>query len=298
MRKRSVVIVVVSVSLILLFAVTYSGLVVYKAYSYTDTPRQDTSAITPPNDGLMYQDVSFPSAANDGAMLSGWFVPNPGSKRVLILVHGRYANRMHMEPMVKPLRAKGYNVLLFDLRGHGKSTYVESTYGIREQWDVIGAAWFAERQGFNPKSIGVIGWSLGGASTLMAMENSIDFAAAVTDSAYANSDPLLARNPLQPGLRLAMKWFRGVDLSKVQPADAIHELQLPSIALIRRSIMLIHGADDVAVPLSQEERLQDAGGANVKQVWIVPGAGHVGSFALHPDEYIQRVAAFFDAALT
>ena len=183
--------------------------------------------------------------------------------------------------MVKPLWDQGYNLLLFDLRGHGKSTHTQSTYGIKEQWDVIGAARFAQSKGFSAGSIGVIGWSLGGASTLMAMGSSNDFAAAVADSAYANSDPLLARNPLQPGLRIAMNWVRGVDLSDVGPVDSIHGLQ-------GRSIMLIHGEDDQTVPLAQEKLLEQAGGNSVKQVWIVPGAGHVGSFALHPDEYIQK----------
>lgn len=289
-QRRLLVVLLVLLGIPLILSVTYSGLAIYKAYDYTTTPRQDTSSIAPPDDGLTYQDVSFPSAAGDAVTLSGWFVPYPGSHRILILVHGRYANRMQMLPLVKPLWERGYNLLLFDLRGHGRSTHVESTYGIKEQWDVIGAARFVRQKGFAPESIGVIGWSLGGASTLMAIGSSTDFAAAVTDSAYANSAPLLARNPLEPGLALAMNWVRGVDLSKVRPENAIRGLQ-------GRSIMLIHGADDRAVPLSQERTLQVAGGASVREVWIVPGAGHVEAFALHPDEYIQKVAAFFGGML-
>ncbi len=281
----------VSLGLVIgLLAIAYGSLAVYKANQYTTTPRQDTSSIVPPNDGLTYQDVTFPSAKNDGVMLSGWFVPNPSSHRVLILVHGRYANRMQMEPLVKPLWSRGYNVLLFDLRGHGTSTYVKSTYGIREQWDVIGAARYAEKQGFAPESIGVIGWSLGGASALMAMDHSRDFAAMVADSAYANSDPLLARNPLRPGLALAMNWVERVNLSRVNPADSIRDLH-------GRGVMLIHGESDQTVPMSQERLLEQAGGSSVRETWIAPGAGHVGAYAAHPDEYIQRVAAFFDGAL-
>ena len=290
LQQQPLLVVALITVVALVVAITYSSLAVYKAFQYTNTPRQNVSSITPPNDGLTYEDVSFPSAAGDGVQLSGWWVPNPNSHRALILVHGRYANRMQMLPLAKSLWEQGYNLLLFDLRGHGKSTYVESTYGIKEEWDVIGAAQFARRQGFAPESIGVIGWSLGGASTLMAMGSSTDFAAAMTDSAYANSDPLLARNPLRPGLALAMKLFRGVDLSKVRPVDSIRELH-------DRSIMLIQGAADTAVPPAQEKLLQAAGGGNVKQVWIVPGAGHVQAYSQHPSEYIQKVATFFEEAL-
>lgn len=278
-----------AVVLALLLAATYAGLSIYKAYDYTTTPRQSVSSASPADEGLQYEDVTFPSAADDGVQLAGWWIPNPNAHRVLILVHGRYRNKAARLALAKPLRDAGYSLLLFDLRGHGESTYVRSTYGIKEQWDVIGAARFAQQKGFAPASIGVIGWSLGGASTLMAMGSSDDFAA-VADSAYANSDPLLARNPLQPGLRLAMRLVRGVDLSQVNPAESIRNLH-------NRSIMLIHGEKDVAVPLSQERVLEQAGGTSIKATWDVPDAGHVQAYQLHPDEYVQRVVSFFDGVL-
>lgn len=279
-----------TVILTLLLAATYAGLSVYKAYDYTTTPRQAIGSASPADEGLQYENVTFPSAADDGVQLTGWWIPNPNGHRVLIFVHGRYENKAAYLALTRPLWNAGYSLLLFDLRGHGQSTYVHSTYGIKEQWDVIGAARFAQQKGFAPASIGVIGWSLGGASTLMAMDSSDDFAAAVADSAYANSDPLLARNPLQPGLRLALRLVRGVDLARVDPADSNRDLH-------NRSIMLIHGEKDVAVPLSQERLLEQAGGASIKETWLVPNAGHVQAASLQPGEYVRRVTAFFDEVL-
>ena len=291
LRHKSVLFAFASIITVLVLIAAYAGASVYKAYSYTTTPRQTLSSVTPADDGLQFENVTFPSAAKDGVHLVGWWIPNPSSHRVLILVHGRYENKSTYLSLARPLWEQGYNLLLFDLRGHGQSTYVPSTYGIKEQWDVIGAARFAQQKGFSASSIGVIGWSLGGASTLMAMGSSNDFSAAVTDSAYANSEPLLARNPLQPGLKLALRLFRGVDMAQVDPANSIRGLN-------GRSIMLIHGADDRAVPLSQERLLEQAGGESVKETWIVPGAGHVQAYPLHPAEYLQRVTAFFNSALT
>jgi len=278
------------VILTLLLAATYAGLSVYKAYDYTTTPRQAIGSASPADEGLQYENVTFPSAADDGVRLTGWWIPNPNGHRVLIFVHGRYQNKAAYLALARPFWDAGYSLLLFDLRGHGQSTYVPCTYGIKEQWDVIGAARFAQQKGFAPASIGVIGWSLGGASTLMAMGSSDDFAAAVADSAYANSDPLLARNPLQPGLRLAMRLARGVDLSQVDPADSIRDLQ-------NRDIMLIHGANDNVVPISQEHLLEQAGAVSIKANWLVPDAGHVQAASLDRDEYVQRVTAFFDGVL-
>jgi dipeptidyl aminopeptidase/acylaminoacyl peptidase len=278
------------VVIVILLTAAYAGLSVYKAYDYTTTPRQAIGSASPADEGLQYENVTFPSAADDGVRLTGWWIPNPNGHRVLIFVHGRYRNKAAYLALARPLWERGYSLLLFDLRGHGQSTYVPCTYGIKEQWDVIGAARFAQQKGFSPSSIGVIGWSLGGVSTLMAMSSSDDFVAAVADSAYANSDPLLARNPLQPGLRLALRLVRGIDLSQVDPADSIRDLH-------DRSIMLIHGATDNVVPLSQERLLEQAGGASIKATWLVPDAGHVQAYRLHPDEYVQRVTAFFDGVL-
>ena len=54
--KRTIVFTSVATVLIAL-AVTYAGLAVYKADDYTTTPRQNTSAIAPPSDGLTYRNV-------------------------------------------------------------------------------------------------------------------------------------------------------------------------------------------------------------------------------------------------
>jgi dipeptidyl aminopeptidase/acylaminoacyl peptidase len=279
-----------AVILALLLPAIYAALSVYKAYAYTTTRRQKISSASPADEGLQYERVTFPSAADDGVQLSGWWIPNPNGHRVLILVHGRNENKSSHLALARPLWDAGYSLLLFDLRGHGQSTHTPCSYGIKEQWDVIGAARFAQQKGFAPASIGVIGWSLGGASTLMAMGSSDDFAAAVADSAYANSDPLLARNPLQPGLRLALRLVRSVDLSQVDPAESIRNLH-------NRSIMLIQGEKDVAVRPPQERLLEQAGGSSIKVTWLVPDAGHVQAYQLHPDEYVQRVVSFFDGAL-
>lgn len=40
-----------------------------------------------------------------------------------------------------------------------------------------------------------------------------------------------------------------------------------------------------------------AAAAQPKQQWLVPGAGHTGGLATHPEEYEQRVIEFFDRGL-
>lgn len=276
--------------LVLTLLVTYAGLSVYKAVQYTTTPRQTVSGETPADFGLPYEEITFPSAADDGLTLRGWWIPNPASRRTIILVHGRYENRTSHAALMRPLWEHGYNVLLFDLRGHGQSDPAACTYGLREQWDIIGAVNVAKTKGAQPGSVGVIGWSLGAASAIMAMRQMDDIATVVSDSAYANSAPLLARNPLRPGLALAMRLVRGVDLGQVKPEEAIAHLGT-------RHVLLIHGARDQAVPVAQAHRLQQAGGASVSETWIVPGTNHTQAYPNQPIEYLRRILTFFDTEL-
>jgi dipeptidyl aminopeptidase/acylaminoacyl peptidase len=161
---------------------------------------------------------------------------------------------------------------------------------LREQWDIVGAVEYVEGRGFGRDSIGVVGWSLGAASALMAMEHEPGLAAVVSDSAYANGSPLLARNALRPGLKIALRLVRDVDIDKVRPAQALSRTR-------RGGVLLIHGEDDRSVPRNHVRILEHSGGERVTATWIVPNAGHIGAYAANPEEYISRVLAFFDNEL-
>ena len=291
-QRRRLVASVCLAGLVALLAL-YGGLAVYKARDYTTTPRQPALTISPADAGLVYQDVRFNSAADDSVQLAGWWIPNPTATRAIILVHGRNENRSSHLALARPLWDAGYSVLLFNLRGHGDSTRASCTYGLREADDVVGAVAFVESQGVAAGQIGVLGWSLGAASALLAMDRSPDIGAVVSDSAYADSSPLLAHNALQPGLRLAMRLTRGVNLADVRPDRALTHVAATS----SRHVFLIHGALDSAVPLAQFEKLRAAGGSGVAESWLVPDAGHLGAYGAHSDEYIARVVAFFNHEL-
>lgn len=114
--------------------------------------------------------------------------------------------------------------------------------------------------------------------------------AVVADSAYANAGPLLARNALRPGLRIALRVVRGVDLNEVRPELAVARLT-------SGHLLVIHGDQDSAVPVGHARRLEQAAHPGSAEIWIVPGTGHIQAYAQRPEEYIDRVVAFLDAHL-
>lgn len=277
------------VVLVFLLLSVYASLAAYKAVDYTTTPAQAALDTSPAELGLAYEEVTFPSAV-DALSIGGWWLPTPRAQRAVILVHGRYGNRASLLPLARPLWEAGFSVLLIDLRGHGQSADASASYGLREWRDVAGAAEFLVARGYSGASIGAVGWSLGATSSLLALAKTADIAAVVSDSAYANGDPLLARNALKPGLKIALRVVRDVDVDRIDPARSMS-------ALGERRVLIIHGALDSAVPVAHAELLENAAEPGTTDVWIAADAGHTQAFALHPDEYIEHVLSFLNAAL-
>lgn len=147
-----------------------------------------TPILRRPSDyGMAYEDVFFP--AMDGVMLDGWFIPVEGSNKLVIVNHFIGANRYgypgHLEPWTgqggfevnfveayKALHDAGYNVLAYDLRGHGHSADGAGNItgvGAIEWRDVIGSIRFA-REKMPGSRIALHSQCMGCNSTFIAME--------------------------------------------------------------------------------------------------------------------------------
>ena len=147
----------------------------------------------PDEQGLDYEDVSFPS--EDGVPLEGWFIPVPGSNKVVIANHPRWFNRSglpsHLEPWrslggsagndfevnfipdYKILHDAGYNVLAYDMRNFGHSGTANGgvfSVGRYESRDVIGSLnYIRSRADTRAMTIGLFSRCAGGNATMFAM---------------------------------------------------------------------------------------------------------------------------------
>jgi len=148
---------------------------------------------SPAEHGLDYEDVTFP--ARDGVPLEGWFIPAPGSGKLIIANHPMGFSRSGMPTQYEPWHADwaasgngfevdlvpdykilhdaGYNVLAYDLRNHGLSSAANggvSTHGITEWRDVAGSLTYARtRPGAGDMIIGLFSRCMGAVATFAAM---------------------------------------------------------------------------------------------------------------------------------
>jgi fermentation-respiration switch protein FrsA (DUF1100 family) len=255
----------------------------------------------PARHGLAYRQVSFASPLDD-TRLSGWYLPSPHpTGRAVVVAHGIDSNRLQAGITLRlapALVAAGFDVLAFDLRGAGESGGGTVTFGASEQWDVLGAV--EQARALGAERVGVLGFSLGAASALLAAARSPAIDAVVADSAFANAGDALSHE-LQRYYRLpaplasyALLHYRLV--SGTDPFDVAPEEVIAGIA--PRPVLLISGSDDETVPPSNSERLLAAAGSPATvQRWLVPGGGHTTSYLAAPAEYQRRIVDFFREAL-
>ncbi len=319
---RRIALVVITVALLLGVGYVVASALVYQQLSEIDascddkyagnTPRNftirpvagvsvDTASYEMPD----YRDVSFP-ARGGGPTIRGWLVPAPSGALApaVVVVHGKGSCRREDRILLTAgmLHRHGFAVLLIDLRNHGESDHDDGRFagGIKEYLDVLGAWDWLVGQGVPTARIGLLGQSLGAATTMIATGEEPRVAAEWEDSGYADVEVAikaeLARNSfpqiLEPGGLMAAKVMGGVDLTSKSPLAEVQKLA-------GRPIFIVHGTADQRLSVQYASDLAAAVRASGGSVepWIIPGTGHTQADVLHPEEYEAKLAEFFGAAL-
>ena len=249
--------------------------------------------------GIAYQGISFASPL-DGVPLSGWYMTSQRpSGRTIVIAPGIDDNRLVSGITLKlapGLLAAGFDVLAFDLRGEGESGRGPITFGAREQWDVLGAVREAKARGAS--RVGVLGFSMGGVSAILAAARSPDIVALAVDSTFADLTDTFTRQLGDFYLPAPLIAY-GLDLYRVLSGTEPNDVSPVRVvgAIAPRPVLIIQGTADQTVPVSDSERLLVAAGALTAERWIVPGGRHVESYYVDEGEYLRRVTRFFTSAM-
>ncbi|MFD2370365.1 alpha/beta hydrolase [Brevibacillus sp. GCM10020057] len=292
--------------LLLLGLLAASAIAFHVAWKLTHPVRKPVD-MTPADFGIKETEtVRFPSR-EPGIELAGWYFSAAQNgcdtrRRTLIFAHGYSQNRQepHLPALSLAARliADGYDVLMFDFRNAGESSPSLTTIGLREQHDLLGAIDYAA--GKRPDhALGLVGFSMGAATSLMAGCMDERIAAIVADSPFYSLGEYLQESlPQWTGLpRFPFNWLiltlcpllLGADPRRVKPFQAVQEARKP--------IFFIHGTQDATVPAKNSERLRALAADERTEIWLVAEAGHVRSYALCPDEYTARISCFLEKAM-
>lgn len=255
-------------------------------------PRRTQPSQTPADLGMTAETVRIPV---DDLELVAWFIPPTEAVNgaTLIYVHGFGGNRGALLEQVAAMHEVGYGALVLDMRNHGESGDAISTWGPAEANDVVTAYnYLLTRSEVNPDRIGLVGKSMGGAAAALAAAQLPDLALLVLESTYSSFEenlpnvlPGIARAPgfLAPYVFKRMDAATTEPLTEVLPVETVAELNVP--------LLVIHGERDQLVP-TEQGRAIFAAANEPKQLYTVPGAGHLDIFTVDPATFTTQMRAF------
>lgn len=251
---------------------------------------------TPADLGVPHE--SLETRTRDGLRLIAWYLP--GDRPAGVVVSGGHRGRVgDVLGISAALQRAGFHVVAYGWRGTPGSDPAAHTLGVFERRDLEAAIdAMAGRLGDVP--IGLLGYSMGGAVSLVVAAEDPRVRAVCADSAFSDPFGVLADGVERvlriPGAVLTgpvaalLARRTGARLSDFEPLAAVARIA-------PRPLLLIHGDKDTAVTPRHARLLHDAAG-EPRELWVVPGAGHVGAYFADREEYVRRVGAFFDAALS
>ncbi len=252
-------------------------------------PRLEVPALDQVLPGLDAREVRF--RTDDGLTLEGWLVPSSNGAAV-VLVHGFGDNREELAFEAQALAAKGFGVLLIDLRAHGRSEGERTTYGDLERGDVRAAMTVL---GLPPGRIGLLGFSMGStavarAAALKPHPGAVMLAGATTSATAFCADEAKGWGWFDGPICLGVMRHDGLDVEGLSVVSRVRELE-------GTPLLIVHGELDPLVPVLRARQLFDAAG-EPKRLLVIDGGvhGHYGQRS--PVEYAAALTAFFEEALT
>ncbi|MGI6107524.1 MAG: alpha/beta hydrolase [Lachnospiraceae bacterium] len=232
--------------------------------------------------------------SEDGYRLHVVLCENPnGGNKYVIFSHGYTDNRYGDLKYMKIYLDRGYNCVIYDLRGHGENEPARCTYSCREAEDLYALIQDTRKRFGQRIILGLHGESLGAAVTAAVMKYHphVDFA--VCDCGFADIE-----NVIRGGMKekhipqflyyttsLACRICYGYFFGQMKPIRSLEDCDVP--------MLFIHGGEDkfITPDNSLRMRREVKGYSEYHQI---AGAGHAESVLRQPQRYREIVNSFLD----
>jgi uncharacterized protein len=236
-------------------------------------PMKRQSTTTPTDYGLDYEPFMV---KNDSVSIADYYIPNDTAKATLICIHGITNFKETFLAYSKELHQIGYNVVLVDLRAHGKSSGAYCTFGYYEKHDLQKVIDFAFSKSA-VRNIGIHGHSLGGAVALqtLALDNRLKFG--IIESTFTTyEDVMLAyagrlmgfkNRALVQHIVAKSAHIAHFEADKIKPIDCCQAITVP--------IFMEHGTADNRIPFEMGQQNFAALASKDKIFYAIENGDHV-----------------------
>lgn len=226
--------------------------------------------------GMTYQELQIPVGGGAG-QLDAWWVPSAlADAPTVVYFHGNYRNIGNNLDHTARLHQMGYNVLLADYRGYGKSTGGKpSETKVYEDAEAVWQYLIGQR-GAKPSRTFIFGHSLGGAIAIELASHHPEAAGLITEGTFTSMQAMGEKD----------YGFLPIGLLLTQRFESIRKV--PSLKI---PVLFIHGTWDKKVPVRMGRQLYDAA-PEPKRLVLIDGGEHNNSGAIGWVQYRDEVSSF------
>lgn len=268
--------------------------------------------------GFDYEEVTFKSREGNVTLKGIFFSTNPSSNKTVIAIHGFDEDRLmdgRTKMLVKYLIPRGYNVLAFDLRGHGQSEGDLISFGYYEKYDVLGAIDYLKQRGKEGEKIALLGFSMGAITAIEAAGEDERVNALIADSPIRDLKLFIAQdinnisNNLDtvltnyggPAYCSIIRYFPFKSYAIIRIAE-LYDLNISQVSpmstvknIAKKPIFLIHSKNDKFISYTNSEAIyQSLQNHSHASIWFTEKAEHIGSLKMYPEEYLGKIGAFLN----
>ena len=279
-RRALLVVVAAVVASVFLFPIAIAYVVTHAARAHV--PAADL--------GAPYEDVKF--TTSDGLRLRGWYIRSRNGAAVI-----SFPGRASSQKRAKLLARHGYGVLLFDRRGEGASDGDPNLFGWQGERDIHAAVAFLQQPSRRrPRA--------DRRHRPLRRRRDDDRGRSRVAGLSGRSSPRgRARRSVRdivanPGTTWQDVLGNGVaTLATAVFADTMPPADLKGLVpKISGAVFFVYGERGQPAEEPANKAFY-AAAHEPKEIWEVPGSGHIGGIEAQPQEYERRVVGFFDRAL-
>ncbi len=214
------------------------------------------------------------------------------SNKYVIVSHGFRSNRNGSIKYIDTYQKLGYNVIIYDVRGHGLNEKTAVSLGNIESEDLYMIIQDTYKRFGENIHLGLHGESMGSSISLSVLSKKPKLDFVVADCGFSNLYNLIygayKENNigfLIYGVSAATKLGYHIDMKKTSPIDALSQNNIP--------ICFIHGENDTFIKPKHSE-LMFENNKSIDELHIVPKAEHASSISvLGTDKYSEIISEFF-----
>ena len=233
---------------------------------------------SPDSVGLIYDDIFVQST--DGNKIHGWWVEQnePLNAITILICHGNAGNISGRIFLMEMFYKAGYNVMLFDYQGYGRSEGRPSEQAIYDDglamWDFL-----INEKGVHPQNLIPLGRSMGGAVALKIAEKRNPSAIILLSTFTTVPDVASRVYPIFPVRRLA----------RIQMDN------LARISNFMNPVFIAHSPNDELIPFDMKQRLTESSGGETTLYRL--SGGHNDTASLTNPNFMEAVDRFIEGVV-